>query len=409
MSKKHIIILLLILSLAIILRSIPVWTNYTWGADFGIYYGITSRLITNQQIYVPYDGWGGTYNYFPILYIVSAFSHWLTGMKLIWVMPRVAPIFGGFTVLIFYFIVYNLTKKRNLALLSSAFLAVAPFHVYQTSHAAPLTMGHFFMMLSLYLFIKYTMENKYPVLLMFSSTLLIMSHHLTTYFYAISLFSIIIFKSMQKNIKQLNRDITYFVTFSTMMFLYWALIATPVFRNIFKRGLPFHPVGTVMLFYALFFSALLLVYLIKKYRQNWVETLQKIIGYKRPFNHKIALTYFLVSIFTVFSLEIFFMTTPFPVSGIRMTTLGFFFSIPFVLFIGLGFMGLEYLRKTENNWFFQGYSIALTLSLCYALLTESHVFYPDRHIEYLVIPVSFFASLAVLTFYEKDVKIDFKF
>jgi asparagine N-glycosylation enzyme membrane subunit Stt3 len=92
------------------------------------------------------------YNYFPVLYIFSALGHWITGVDLLWLMPKIAPVFGGLTVFIFYFIVYDLTKRRDLALLSSLFLAVIPFHVYQTSHAAPLTIGHFFMMLSFSLF-----------------------------------------------------------------------------------------------------------------------------------------------------------------------------------------------------------------------------------------------------------------
>ena len=179
--------LILVTGIAIGIRSLPAWNNYAWGADFGIYYGLTARLIENQQIFISYDGWGGSYNYFPVLYIVSAIGHFLTGADLMWVTAKVAPIFGGLTVLIFYFIVQELTKSKKIALLSALILAVIPFHAYQTSHAAPLTMGHFFMMLSIYFYIKYTKNYKYVALLIFSTILLISSHHLTTYFYLISI------------------------------------------------------------------------------------------------------------------------------------------------------------------------------------------------------------------------------
>jgi len=199
--------LLVITSIAILVRSIPAWMNAAWGGDFGIYYGLTSRFVQNQQIFNEYNGWGGMYNYFPVLYIFSALGHWITGANLLWLMPKIAPIFGGLTVFIFYFIVVDVTKRRDLALLSSLFLAVIPFHVYQTSHAAPLTMGHFFMMLSMYLFLKSMNNKKYIVPLLISTVLLIMSHHLTTYFFLITIFLIVVIKSMRVDIRKMYRDV----------------------------------------------------------------------------------------------------------------------------------------------------------------------------------------------------------
>ncbi len=149
------------------------------------------------------------YNYFPVLYIFSALGHWITGVDLLWLMPKIAPIFGGLTVFIFYFIVYDLTKRRDLALLSSLFLAVIPFHVYQTSHAAPLTMGHFFMMLSCYLFMKYMDQKKYLIPLLISTVFLIMSHHLTTYFFLITIFFIVVIKSIRVDLRMMYWDVAY--------------------------------------------------------------------------------------------------------------------------------------------------------------------------------------------------------
>ena len=53
--------------------------------------------------------------------------------------------------------------------LSSLILAVLPFHVYQLSHSSPLTMGHFFMVLCLYLFIKFRQNSYYAFALAIST------------------------------------------------------------------------------------------------------------------------------------------------------------------------------------------------------------------------------------------------
>jgi len=190
--------LIVITVTAIILRSLPAWTNAAWGCDFGIYYGLTNSLVDNQELFNPYYGWGGSYQYFPVLYAITGAAHWITGIDILTIMPKIAPIFGGLSVMLFYFVVYELLGDRKKALLSSLFFAVMPFHVYQTSHASPLTIGHFFMMLSIYFFIKFRQDARFITPLFISTILLIMSHHLTTYFYLVSLIFIVFVENASK-------------------------------------------------------------------------------------------------------------------------------------------------------------------------------------------------------------------
>ena len=154
-AKSWIFWLIVVTSIAIIIRSIPAWTNAAWGSDFGIYYGLTNSFVDNKALFNSYDGWGQSYQYFPILYAITGAAHWISGIDTLILLPKIAPIFGGLTVVILYFIVYELVKRRDVALLSAGFMAVAAFHAYQTSHAAPLTIGHFFMLLSLYFYLIY--------------------------------------------------------------------------------------------------------------------------------------------------------------------------------------------------------------------------------------------------------------
>jgi hypothetical protein len=392
--------LFVITGIAIAVRSIPAWMNAAWGGDFGIYYGLTSRFVENQQIFNEYNGWGGMYNYFPVLYIFSAAGHWITGVDLLWVMPKIAPIFGGLTVFIFYFIVYDLTKRRDLALVSSLFLAVIPFHVYQTSHAAPLTMGHFFMMLSLYLFIKYSGKTKYLVPLLVSTVFLIMSHHLTTYFFLVTLLFIVIMKSLQVDLRSLYREIAYVTFASTVAFGYWIFVATPVFSTFMNHGLSVSSYLVIVLYYAGLFGCLFGIAAVKKNPPSWVHTLQKRFSIKSASSRKRATLYFIAGFVFIFSAEIVFLFVNFPVSGMRMRPLSILYSLPMLLFIGFGCFGVEYLKNIKNRWFFQAWLLAILSSFIYSLVTVNTTLFPDRHVEYLTVPACLFAALGVFSFFK---------
>jgi len=391
--------LFLITGIAIVVRSFPAWMNAAWGGDFGIYYGLTSRFVENQQIFNEYNGWGGMYNYFPVLYIFSALGHWITGVDLLWLMPKIAPVFGGLTVFIFYFIVYDLTKRRDVALLSSLFLAVIPFHVYQTSHAAPLTMGHFFMILSCYLFLKYMDQKKYLVPLMISTVFLIMSHHLTTYFFLITIFFIVVIKSVRVDLRTMYRDVAYVLAASALTFSYWIFIATPVFSTFMNNGLSISSYFVILLFYVSLGSCLLCIVTMKKRKLVVLNHLKKTFMFHPAHSKKRALIYFTAGFVFIFCAEIVFLFVNFPVSGIRMKPLSILYSIPMLFFIGFGCLGVEYLKHVKNRWFFQAWLCAILSSFIYSLVTVNTTLFPDRHVEYLTVPACLFAAVGILYFF----------
>ncbi|HVQ01455.1 MAG TPA: hypothetical protein VMT57_08075 [Candidatus Thermoplasmatota archaeon] len=394
-------LLILITVLAIAVRSIPAWTNAAWGGDFGIYYGLTSRMIQSQQLFIPYNGWGGMYNFFPVLYVISALSHWFTGLNLLWLMPKIAPIIGGLTVFVFYFIVYEVSKRRDLALLASVLLAVFPVHVYQTSHAAPLTVGHFFMMLSIFLYLKYAQDKKYLLPLLASTVLLVMSHHLTTYFFLISVAFIVIIKSLHTDLRILRREILYVTTASALAFFYWMMVATPVFAIFMGKGAPISPPLVILCFYLLFFGALGAITLMKRYHRHIVSRIRSRVPFELAGSRRRAFIYFCLGVTVLLSAEVMFLFVNFPISGIRMKPMSIVYSIPIVLFVGFGSMGVEYLRHVENRWFFQAWFCAILTSLLYSLFTMNSTLFPDRHIEYLSIPGCVLAAAGLMYFFRE--------
>jgi hypothetical protein len=339
-------------------------------------------------------------------------------------MSKIAPIFGGLTILIFYFLVYELIKDRKIAILSTFFLAVLPFHVYQLSHASPLTMGHFFMIFSMFLFVKFRQNLIYIIPLIISTILLIMSHHLTTYFYIISLIFIVFFENasiQDPNIKKwsssIKKDVCYIFITSVLVFSYWALIATPVYESFMSSGFSFagYKIGTIFiifLFYILFFSSFFIAILIRRFN---------IFINKSKFNNKnLFLKFFVflslrlnpfikkeepshksrVMIFSIITIIFLIFMTIFlfikiPWTNFPFTIRSMILSIPLLVIFSFCAVGFRYTLYIKNGFFIRGWIISILLSFLYGIITNSGVILPDRHFEYLMYPVAIIAVYGI--------------
>jgi asparagine N-glycosylation enzyme membrane subunit Stt3 len=171
----------------------------------------------------------------------------------------VAPVFGGLTVLILYFIALELFGSRRVALISAAFLAVSTIQIYETSHAAPLTMGHFFLLMSIYFFIKYRKNESYTGPIYVSTLLLIASHHLSTYFYIISICAMTVIRNWNVETwkPKIKTDVFYILFASATTFIYMGIRRYSVFRSFMGAATGLSPALIISLFYAAFFACLL--------------------------------------------------------------------------------------------------------------------------------------------------------
>jgi hypothetical protein len=404
--------LILITGMAVIIRSLPAWIHAAWGCDFGIYFGITKSVAQSGLLFPQYTGWGGSYNEFPVLYAINAFAHLVTGIDIITLMPKLTPIFGGLSVLIFYFIAHKIINNKKIALLSTLFFAFLPFHVYQTSHASPLTMGHFFIMISLFLFLKYRENTKYILPLIISTILLIMSHHLSTYFYLISLIGIILVEnaSSKEWTFTFKKDILYILVTSLLIFIYWGLVAKTVFEQFMSGftigGIHFESIFIILIFYV--FLAFLFTFGIRffrrlsvfiiKHRESVKNPILKIfiliICHLNPFikkkwpSTKSRFIYFFLVIAILLGVLLFYSTTNMPWLGFSLTIGSIIIAFPFIIAITFGVVGFRYMWYIKNGLFIRGWTFALLFSLIIMIITNNKTLYPHRHPEYLMAPLA---------------------
>jgi hypothetical protein len=349
--------------------------------------------VESNVLFPDYSGWGSSYNEFPVLYAITAFAHWLTGIDVLVLMSRIIPIFGGLTIAIFYFIVYELSKNQKIALLSSLFLSVLPFHVYQLSHASPLTIGHFFMMLTILMFIKFRKNTIYIIPLLISTSLLIMSHHLTTYFFLISIIFIFLLENSIKKewTKTFKKDLLYIIITSIIIFNYWAYVAKTVYNNFMRSGLNifgfnFDAYLLIISFYLFLVGALIFIWIKRRYHL--------FREHKKPTFH-INTWKFSIFIFTSTSILLIFLFVRIPWTNFTFTPFALLFSFPLLVITSLGVVGFSYTHYVKNGYFFRGWIFGLMISLIFAIATNNTIILPHRHLEYIMLPLAVFAAYGI--------------
>jgi hypothetical protein len=353
------------------------------------------------------------------LYAVNAFAHWITGIDIIVLMPKLTPIFGGLSVLVFYFLVYELIGSKKIAIASSLLLSVLPFHVYQLSHASPLTIGHFFMVSSLYFFVKSRRKTSYVLPLFISTILLIMSHHLTTYFYVISLIFILFFENAgQKEwTTSFKYDFAYIFSTSILVFAYWAFIATTVHNSFINQGfsmfgIRLQSIYLIAFFYILFFTSIgisKLVYKFNKWLENAItdvknrviELLLIIIWKINPFvkkdepTIKSRIILFILIMIIFLSSMFYFMDKPLPWTNFAFTIESIILATPLLVIFAFVAVGFRFTAHIKNGFFIRGWLFALILSFLYGLISNSKIIYPHRHFEYLMYPCAIISIFGI--------------
>ncbi|MHC1625275.1 MAG: hypothetical protein ACXQS2_04685, partial [Methermicoccaceae archaeon] len=303
------------------------------------------------------------------------------------------PIIGGLTIPIFYLIVLELLRDKKVALASSALLAIAPFHVYQTSHAAPLTVGHFFMLLSIYLFIRYIRDKRFILPLAFSTMLLVSSHHLTTYFYIISITAIMLVDAAYRD--RVDRKnfymLVYVVAAASLAFSYWFFIAKPVFFNFMPAGLHLSPYYIVLLYYLLTFFGFTLVLLKKRWFNG--KTFSKTTFRALPITSKI-----IWSFLAILGVElVFFSLASVPGLHLKVNLASIPYSIPIIMFISLSVAGFSSLKETREGLAVRVWFMVIFFSFLYAVLAGDRTnLYADRHLEYMIVPLCVPAAVALI-------------
>jgi hypothetical protein len=388
-----IISLISITILGIFLRSIPSIIYPIWGEDFGVYYAVTTAFISSNNLFGSITSlWGNSgYGNFPMFYSIIEFIHFITGTNVHFLLLHITPIIGGLTVPILYFIAKKVTGSNSIALLSAIFLAINPIDIFETSMVGLLVVGHVFLLLSILFFI-YTRENrKYFILLIISSAALILSHHISTFMYILSIIGIIFWSRFQvKEYITFRYEAIYLILFTVSTFLYW-IIRSPSMEGFISGAL--HNYLSWYIILLLFYLFLLVLYLFANYIRNRNIDITKYFLKIKDFHYFMATTLILI-IIALLGVII-------GVNGPKISIISIIYSLPFILTLGFIGIGIRHLPEYKNAYIFvTGWFGFLIIGLVISFVTLNSVIYPYRYLEYIFEPLSIVAAIGVIGVYQ---------
>jgi hypothetical protein len=389
MRKSTASALLAIFIFAVFIRLLPLTRYLVWGADIGEYYYIGTQLAANGMIPGTYDGWGFAYPHFPGMEIVVA-SASLLGMGSSMALSMMVPILASLVVFPIFMISTEITKDSRAGLVAAAFVAVVMPHVYATSHAMPASLGDLLFVACLLLFLKWSKNPKFGVLLFPTTLVLIVTHHLSTYFLLITLvFGIFLVQLLRDKTSRevLVRELAYVLFTVVMTALYW-FIAAPGFTGeiISSEGALASPLLLGLLAVA-FVAGALIVWARRRAYPNLVL--------RYPTYGRVIVSFAVVF---VTSLSILLVNAFVVVPG---TTIDLqpqiaILFLPLVLFISFAGPGSRPIGFHRNGVYPLAWTLAIALSTLAGVAMSSKALLPYRHMEYLMIPIAILAGAGVV-------------
>lgn len=211
--------LLFIIILAFVLRvyqvdSVPPALNWD---EVSIAYNSYSILKTGR------DEWG---QFLPIHF--KAFGEYKLPIQIYASIPgivifglnelgvRITPIvYGTLTILILYFLTFELTQSRKISLLSSFFLAISPWHIQLTRASFESSFATFWIVLSIWLFVKAFKKPQFLILSVVSFVISIYTYNSARIFAPIFLTLTLIY--YRKDLKQRKYLIYSVLTFFILL------------------------------------------------------------------------------------------------------------------------------------------------------------------------------------------------
>jgi hypothetical protein len=118
-----------------------------------------------------------------------------------------------------------------------------------------------------------------------------------------------------------------------------------------------------------------------------ITVVQKITLKNVEMNNRRSLFLLISVVMALLIGESIFLFIDLPVSILRLNIIAIIWSMPLVLFIGLSIIGIKCLETFEKQWFVKGWLFALFCSFALSVITGNRTLFPDRHIEYLMIPM----------------------
>ncbi|MCI4364619.1 MAG: hypothetical protein L3K10_00930 [Thermoplasmata archaeon] len=408
------VVLLAGLALVLVFLALEPFLSYAlFGSDTGEYYALTSALISSGHLPhgTAYGGWGAAYPDFPGTFLLAGSAAGALGLDPFSALSIVIPVVAVLSVLPLFLLFRRLYSNDTVALLGAAVASVAMPRLFSLAHPAPLALGDFLCVAALWMLVESRQDRRWYLPLGLLGGALILTHHLSSYFFVISALGGLLFLELWRphlwSRRFPTRELVFLGTFVTTTFVYWFYGTTAFVTKVILYSLPYPSYVGFAAFEATALLGVVVVGLLIRWRRGIPSTRR--VWVRLPSDRSVWRDCALI-VTIVFGLVSVLLFVPIPGTG-QSTVPGAVLWFSPLLALGLFGSGsrrspsLARLGPFGLSWLGAlGLSAGALLAVAAVASTSPRytvaasvaaTISPDRHVEYLFLPLGLLLAIGI--------------
>jgi hypothetical protein len=220
--------LLIAVGLLLVFLALEPYLSYAlFGSDSGEYFRLTSDLLATGTLPQgsAYTGWGTAYPDFPGIYLLAGAGAGAMGLNAFDALTIVIPVVAVLSFFPLFLLFRRIYPQDTVALLGAALASVAMPRLFSIAHPAPLALGDFLCVAALWMLVESRRDVRWFVPLALTGGALIVTHHLSSYFFAVSAVGGIVFLELWRpglwSRRFPTRELGFVAVFVTATFAFW--------------------------------------------------------------------------------------------------------------------------------------------------------------------------------------------
>ena len=399
------------LALLLVFLALEPYLSYAlFGSDTGEYYRLTADLVATGSIPhgAAYAGWGAAYPDFPGIYLVAGAGAGALGVDPFSALAVLIPVIAVLSVFPLFLLFRRIYPHDTVALLAAGLASIAMPRLFSIAHPAPLALGDFLCVGALWMLVESRSDLRWYLPLTLTSGALILTHHLSSYFFVVSALGGILFLELWRpglwSRRFPTRELAFIAAFLTATFLFWFYGTTTFVSKVLDFALGQH-IGFA-LFEALGLAAVVVVGLLLRWRRGMPRSTR--VWVRLPTDRSWARDALAISVIVFAAI---FVVVRVPVPGTtQVTTPAAILWFSPVLGLGIATAGSRrMLTPARLGPLALTWTGALGLSAAAMVLLSliapafpsspaagiSSTLSPYRHVEYLFIPIALLAAVGL--------------
>jgi hypothetical protein len=269
--------MLLLAGLALLLVFLalePFLSFAVFGSDTGEYYRLTADLVATGSIPhgAAYPGWGSAYPDFPGMLLLAAGGAGALGWDPLSALTILIPVVAVLSVFPLFLLFRRLYPHDTVALLAAGVASIAMPRLFSIAHPAPLALGDFLCVGALWMLVESRRDVRWYLPLSLTGGALILTHHLSSYFFAVSALGGIFLLEMWRpglwSRRFPTREFAFVAGFLTATFAFWFYGTTTFIAKVFEFALGDRPYIGFGLFEVLGLAAVVAAALLVRWRRG---------------------------------------------------------------------------------------------------------------------------------------------